>query len=86
MKRMTELHPDRHTLKSSDEQNFFRMKASEVTRAYTILNNPHERAVHLMKLLGKPMDESSTVRVCIIFRPRGALNGTDFHPELTCQK
>lgn len=63
MKRMTELHPDRHTLKSQQEQDFFRNKASEVTRAYTILSAPHERAAHLMQLAGKPMDESSTVRL-----------------------
>jgi len=60
MKLISELHPDRHTLKSLDEQYLFQEKASQVTRAYTILSNPHERAVHLMRLAGKPIDEHST--------------------------
>ena len=68
MKLISELHPDRHTLKSLDEQYLFQEKASQVTRAYTILSNPHERAVHLMRLAGKPIDEYSTVRsvMCIL--------------------
>lgn len=59
---MSNLHPDRHTLKSTNEQEHFRHLASQVTRAYSILRTPHERALHLIQLAGKPMEESSTVR------------------------
>ena len=59
---MSNLHPDRHTLKSIDEQDHYRHQASQVTRAYSILRTPHERALHLIQLTGKTIEESSTVR------------------------
>jgi hypothetical protein len=59
---MSSLHPDRHTLKSIDEQDHYRHLASQVTRAYSILRTPHERALHLIQLTGKTIEESSTVR------------------------
>jgi len=59
---MSKLHPDRHTLKPPEEQERLTQEASQVTRAYGIITNPHSRAVHLLDLLGKPLEEASTVR------------------------
>lgn len=58
---MTELHPDRHTLKPTDEQERLNNEASKVSRAYDVLRNPHTRATHLLELLGRPMDETVSV-------------------------
>ena len=56
---MSELHPDRkHRHPKSST-----LSASAVTRAYDRLRNKHTRATHLMELLGRPMEESSSGRL-----------------------
>jgi len=67
-KLMSEYHPDRHGLKSRKEQEELEQKASAVARAYDTLKRPHERATHLLEILGNPMEEAST----------GELVGTEF--------
>jgi len=63
---MKRLHPDLHTFKSSPEKISFADQASEVNAAYQILLDPHARAMHLLELLGTPMDEQASVRYCNI--------------------
>ena len=58
-KLMTEYHPDKyHSNNRTDESR--EDLASAVTRAYDTLKEPHTRAVHLLKVLGRPMDEEGT--------------------------
>ena len=59
-KLMSEYHPDRHGSKSLKEQEELEHKASAVARAYDTLKRPHERATHLLEILGRPMEEAST--------------------------
>ena len=56
---MAELHPDRQSQKSVDEQAIAAVGAAQVTHAYNVLSNPHERAVHMLDLVGKPLDEAA---------------------------
>jgi Fe-S protein assembly co-chaperone HscB len=58
-KLMIEFHPDKHSGKSKQEREYADMKASQVTHSFQELKNPHTRAVHLLHLLGNPMDETS---------------------------
>lgn len=62
-KLMATLHPDRHTMESQEKQDDFSEEASQVTRAYSILQNPHERAVHLLELMGRPLEEAASSEV-----------------------
>jgi Fe-S protein assembly co-chaperone HscB len=57
---MAKLHPDRHTRKSAEEQAQVADQASRVTNAYSVLQKPHQRAVHLLDLYQKPLDEKSS--------------------------
>jgi len=59
---MKKLHPDLNTLKSNSDQITIAEQASQVTAAYQILSDPHARAMHLLELLGTPMDEQASVR------------------------
>eukprot|EP00546_Thalassionema_frauenfeldii_P003324 CAMPEP_0178934490 /NCGR_PEP_ID=MMETSP0786-20121207/23892_1 /TAXON_ID=186022 /ORGANISM="Thalassionema frauenfeldii, Strain CCMP 1798" /LENGTH=186 /DNA_ID=CAMNT_0020612279 /DNA_START=97 /DNA_END=654 /DNA_ORIENTATION=+ len=68
MELMKELHPDRHTLKSSEEQEEIAQHASKVTNAYQILKFPHKRSSHMLDLLGSSLTEESS----------GELVGFDF--------
>jgi DnaJ-class molecular chaperone len=61
---MQKLHPDQHR-KNHEEQDELHNRASIVTHAYHVLSNPHHRAVHLLKLMGKSMEESTSVSVCV---------------------
>ena len=58
-KLMAELHPDRQSQKSVNEQTIAAVGAAQVTHAYNVLSNPHERAVHMLDLVGKPLDEAA---------------------------
>lgn len=53
-----QLHPDRFTNRSPDEQNYSAQQASLVNNAYSTLSNPLSRALYLLKLHGKPLTES----------------------------
>ena len=57
---MAETHPDRHSCSSIDEQEAAADMASQLTDAYAILRAPHLRAVHLLELLGAPLDEDTS--------------------------
>lgn len=59
---MSRLHPDLHRNESEEEQDDIHDQASNVTRAYRILNDPQHRALHLLEIMGKPLDETATVR------------------------
>ena len=60
---MQQLHPDQHRNKSHKEQDELHNHACNVTHAYHVLSNPHHRAVHLLELMGKPMKETTSVRI-----------------------
>lgn len=68
MQLMKELHPDRHTLKSTAEQEDISQSAAKVTHAYQVLKSPHKRSVHMLDLLNSPLVEESS----------GDLVGIDF--------
>jgi molecular chaperone HscB len=56
---MSELHPDRQSQKSSHDQQHAADGAAQVTNAYNVLSHPHERAVHMLELLDKPLEEAA---------------------------
>jgi Fe-S protein assembly co-chaperone HscB len=58
-KLMADLHPDRQSQKLPHEQELAANGAAQVTHAYTVLQNPHERAVHMLELLDNPLEEAS---------------------------
>jgi molecular chaperone HscB len=58
-KLMIDFHPDKHSLKNSEEQDAFEKQASAVTRAYDTLKHPHTRATHLLEMLGHPMEDQA---------------------------
>jgi len=60
---MAETHPDRHGRSSASEQQAAADSASEITDAYAVLRAPHQRAVHLLELLGAPLDEETGASV-----------------------
>jgi len=70
---MNQLHPDRHAhISSIEERDKLHHEASTVTRCYEMLNNPQTRALHLLELHGKPMDETVS----------SALVGSEFLMEI----
>lgn len=54
---MSQYHPDRHSLKSADEQERLTAASADVTTAYTVLSDPHGRAEHLLEIHGRPITE-----------------------------
>ena len=64
-KLMEENHPDRHLSQKRKEQvntttdDTLSPSATSITHAYTTLLNPYDRAVHMLGLLGRPLEESS---------------------------
>lgn len=55
---MNELHPDRHMNNNKSEQNEKNaILASNVTRAYSTIMDPHARALHLLQLHGYDITE-----------------------------
>ena len=56
---MAEAHPDRHGHLDAAEQQKMADHASDITDAYAVLRAPHLRAVHLLELLGTPLDEDT---------------------------
>jgi hypothetical protein len=69
-KLMKKLHPDLHRNQSEEEQDDIHDQASNVTRAYRTLLEPQHRALHLLELMGKPLDERTTVcthRILVYF-------------------
>jgi Fe-S protein assembly co-chaperone HscB len=71
-KLMKKLHPDLHRNQSEEEQDDIHDQASNVTRAYRTLLEPQHRALHLLELMGKPLDERTTA----------SLLGQDFLMEI----
>ena len=69
---MTKFHPDRHhastsstSLSSEKEQevrSHMATMATDVTRAYSILEDPLSRSLHLLELGGEAISESDRVR------------------------
>lgn len=55
---MKKFHPDRHTLKPKAEQDTLAEKATTISRSYGVLQDDHERALHLLELGGMPMEEN----------------------------
>lgn len=55
---MTKYHPDRHTLKSLTEQEDTAEKATTITRSFAVLQDDHERALHLLELGGMRMEDN----------------------------
>lgn len=53
-------HPDRHGQSSEQEQQDAADHAADITDAYSVLKAPHLRAVHLLELLGTPLDEETS--------------------------
>ena len=53
-------HPDRQHHRSTEEQQQLADHASDITDAYAVLRAPHMRAVHLLELLGTPLDEDTS--------------------------
>eukprot|EP00549_Striatella_unipunctata_P024806 CAMPEP_0118695802 /NCGR_PEP_ID=MMETSP0800-20121206/13434_1 /TAXON_ID=210618 ORGANISM="Striatella unipunctata, Strain CCMP2910" /NCGR_SAMPLE_ID=MMETSP0800 /ASSEMBLY_ACC=CAM_ASM_000638 /LENGTH=134 /DNA_ID=CAMNT_0006594725 /DNA_START=186 /DNA_END=590 /DNA_ORIENTATION=- len=58
---MKELHPDRHTSKAKDEQDVIHEQASQMTHAYGILSDPHDRSLHLLELHDHPFQDDTKV-------------------------
>lgn len=57
---MGDAHPDRHGRASAEEQQRVADHAASITDAYAVLREPHLRAVHLLELLGAPLDEETS--------------------------
>ena len=58
---MTDLHPDRVVNRSDGmTANDLHELASEVTQAYDVVSKPHSRAMHLLDLLGVPINENDS--------------------------
>ena len=51
------LHPDKHTLKSREEQESTAKLAGEVTSGYEVLKDSYERALHILELNGNKMND-----------------------------
>lgn len=58
---MKEFHPDKHAASLEEEKSRMATKATEVTRAYSILEKPLSRAIHLLGLQGAPIEEADSV-------------------------
>ncbi|KAL7483895.1 hypothetical protein ACHAW6_009535 [Cyclotella cf. meneghiniana] len=56
---MKDLHPDRHADLSQEDKSQKSLEATNVTRAYSVINNPLSRALHLLDLWGASIDESN---------------------------
>jgi DnaJ-domain-containing protein 1 len=54
---MKELHPDVNNNNNNNGNNNTDDAASSVTHAYDTLRRPHQRASHLMELLGRPLHD-----------------------------
>jgi len=52
-----QLHPDRFTRKSIEEQNYSAQQSSIVNKAYSTLLQPLSRALYLLELHGKSLTE-----------------------------
>ena len=68
---MTKFHPDRHhalaTSSSSDAKDAANsqsstLMATDVTRAYSVLEDPLSRSLHLLELGGEAISETDKVR------------------------
>lgn len=51
------LHPDKHTLKSEPERQEVAEKSTNVVRAYEVLKDNYQRALHLLELNGESLEE-----------------------------
>lgn len=63
---MTKFHPDRHTTSCEEVKSENASMATDVTRAYSVLEDPLSRALHLLELHGQAIGESDSV--CCIMR------------------
>ena len=52
-------HPDRFAGQDEGAQQAAADVSSSATHAFTVLKHPHRRAMHLLELLGQPLDEDS---------------------------
>jgi len=67
---MARHHPDvawQHNDNNNDENNDTTTDAAVITHAYKQLTNPHQRAVHLLELLGHPLEEGTALAVDMEF-------------------
>lgn len=55
------LHPDKHTLKPTEEQEDVAKNASNITRAYETIKDDYQRALYILKLEGHPMADNLSV-------------------------
>lgn len=60
-KLMNELHPDRHSALPSDERDKVTELASTVTSAYSILSNDHSRALYVLEMNDKALEDTASV-------------------------
>ena len=60
---MTKFHPDRHTTSSEEVKSQKASMAADVTRAYSVIEDPLARALHLLELHGQTIGESDSVRM-----------------------
>jgi preprotein translocase subunit Sec63 len=63
---MTKFHPDRHTTSSEEEKSQKASMASDVTRAYSVIEDPLARALHILELNGQAIRESDSVRIWVM--------------------
>ena len=60
---MTKFHPDRHTKSSEEIKSQNASMATDVTRAFSIIEDPLARALHLLELHGQAIGEADSVRM-----------------------
>lgn len=68
-KLMTEFHPDKHRLASAAQQLAAQQQAAAVSAAYDTLQRPHERATHLLHVLGHALDEKDAAAATELVGP-----------------
>ncbi|KAL7541625.1 hypothetical protein ACHAXR_012187 [Thalassiosira sp. AJA248-18] len=57
---MAEFHPDRHASSSEEEKALKASMATDVTRAYSVIEDDLSRALYLLELHGAPIGESDS--------------------------
>jgi len=57
-----QFHPDRFSLASALERRLAVQRAADINDAHATLADPIARAIHLLELLGAPVDEAETMQ------------------------
>jgi molecular chaperone HscB len=57
LEQMELCHPDKFACKSEQERANAEEQSANITHAFKIISHPQTRAVHLLDLLGKPLEE-----------------------------